>query len=54
MISEERAERAVMYLRDTADEYGQLCGQVELYTGRNAPLEVMEQVIEEEMKKMES
>ena len=31
MISEERAEKAVEYLRDTADEYGQLCGQVELY-----------------------
>ncbi len=32
----------------------QACGQVELYTGRDAPLKVMEQVIEEEMKKMES
>ena len=30
----------------------QACGQVELYTGHDAPLEVMEQVIEEEMKKM--
>lgn len=31
MINEERVEKAVEYLRDTAEEYGQLCGQVELY-----------------------
>jgi shikimate dehydrogenase len=30
----------------------QACGQVELYTGHDAPLEVMEQVIEKEIKKM--
>jgi len=32
----------------------QACGQVELYTGHDAPLEVMEKVIEKEMGKMAS
>ncbi len=31
----------------------QACGQVELYTGHDAPLEVMEQVIAQEIKKMD-
>jgi shikimate dehydrogenase len=32
----------------------QACGQVELYTGHDAPLKVMEQVIEKEMTKLET
>jgi shikimate dehydrogenase len=32
----------------------QACGQVELYTGHDAPLEIMEQVIAKEMKKMDT
>jgi hypothetical protein len=28
MITEERAEKAVEYLRDTAERYGQLCGRM--------------------------
>jgi len=34
MISEERAEKAIEYLRDTAKEYGQMCGRM-VYAASN-------------------